>query len=194
MWDFMGNQRHGVLFVEKTNKRGIRMFNIICASFVIIIAIYFSLIILLEMIYHMPKKNLTENDKKIVRSYGLCHITDEENVESILEKGLDSAKSKEMSKAEKRMVWCYIAEPYKLKEKADIVRSKGKDRSDRNKIVIFKNISEEQINKLRIRRAPKWVCCLLRPYGIQYDDEAICYKGDFDTPLKDVLDYYDLEI
>lgn len=78
------------------------MFNIICASFVIIIAIYFSLIILLEMIYHMPKKNLTENDKKIVRSYGLCHVTDEENVESILEKGLDSAKSKEMSKAEKK--------------------------------------------------------------------------------------------
>ncbi len=163
------------------------------SSIVVIIVIVAVSILFVEMIkYHIPRNKLNDNDIKRIKRYGLCHVTDEENVANILEKGLDSNKGKEMSKAEKGLVWLYIADPEQIRIKADIVRSKGKNRSKRNKIVIFKNLSDEQISKIRIRRAPKWVCFVLRPLKIQYDDEAIVYKGDFNTSEKSLVDYSDL--
>ena len=103
------------------------------------------------VVYHTLKEILSLNEIELVKQNGLMHFTNYENTIFIVENGVDADSGKEMLKREKGYSWFYIYEQSTFKEKLRIVHSKG-NRKSYDAYIIIKDISDAQIEKLRIRR------------------------------------------
>lgn len=121
---------------------------IICfAISVIVIGVIMWIILVVK---HYPKYKLSAQQVADIKKYGLMHFTDSENVASILEKGLIPDGKKAVLKAERDMVWTYIANPNKYDKRVREIHRKGK-RKSYDSVIYFKNISDDDILKMRCR-------------------------------------------
>ena len=102
------------------------------------------------IIHHTPNDELNEDELEAVKNNGLVHFCRKTNVDNIITNGVIPGPN-EMNKSEKGCTWFYIYDEGTCYNKLDAVRSRG-DRYDYDACVIIKELSDEQLNKLRIRR------------------------------------------
>lgn len=132
---------------------------------------------LVLMYMHFPEKKLSYELREIIKVYGLMHFTLSENVESILENGVHPRLKKPMNYLEQNMVWTYIAYPPMFTDKINEIHSKG-EREKYDAVIFIKNLSEEQLNKMRYRRNP----------------EAVVYEGILKTDKMIAKKIHELEL
>ncbi len=125
----------------------------------------FAQILYKSIVYHTPKEKLNDSEIAKIQSNGLIHFCNSKNKDKILQEGVKSGLKAPMRKAEKNYTWYYIYEDETYKECQRIVQSKG-ERKSYNVYIIIKGLTEEQINKLRIRRK---------------NDNAVIYPGTLKT-------------
>jgi len=101
--------------------------------------------------YHTPTGILSDQEINLIKRNGLIHFTEYENKASIEKNGILGNQKKPMRKKEKGFTWFYIYDKALFEEKRDIVHSKG-ERSNYDAYVIIKELSDEQLAQLRIRR------------------------------------------
>ena len=104
-----------------------------------------------EIRYHTPKEKLTTQEINSIKTNGLIHFTEYKNKASIEEKGILGDLKRSMTRKEKGYTWFYIFDKTTFQEKRDIVLSKG-ERKKYDAYAIIKELSDEQISYLRIRR------------------------------------------
>jgi hypothetical protein len=112
---------------------------------------------------HVPQKRIPESLKEKILQDGLIHFTRYQDALNIQKEGLIAGKKKPMYNKEKEMVWLYINSERLFDENKKNVLSKGK-RSEYDAAVIFNEITELQIENMRIR---------------DNSDNAIVHVGDF---------------
>lgn len=113
-----------------------------------------------SVVYHTPKEMLNEEEINRVMANGLVHFCEEDNVKNILKDGVVGNLRKPMKRKEIGYTWFYIFDESELCSKKKIIHSKG-ERKKYNAYIVIKNLSEEQILKLRIRR--KIDCAVIFP-------------------------------
>lgn len=114
---------------------------------------------------HIPKTLIPDDMRKDILKNGLIHFTYLQNAIKIEKEGLHVNQKNAMFKEECNMVWMYIYDDNTFKEKLRIVHKKGK-RKGYDAVVIFKKVTNKQINNMRIRTK---------------GDQAIVHIGDFNT-------------
>lgn len=87
----------------------------------------------------------------MIKHNGLVHFTRYIFKESIEKNGILGNFEKYMLKKERGFSWYYIMDEETFYEKLDIVHSKGK-RKEYDAFAIIKDLNDDQISKLRIRR------------------------------------------
>lgn len=117
---------------------------------IICFAISVLVMYIIFVVRHYPRHKLSAQQIADIKKYGLMHFTDSENVASILEKGLIPDGKKAVLKAERDMVWTYIANPNKYNKRVREIHRKGK-RKSYDSVVYLKNISDDDILKMRCR-------------------------------------------
>lgn len=105
---------------------------------------------------HYPGYRLNEIQLERIKKYGLVHFTYSDRAEKIIDEGLIPGKEKPMYRRERDMVWMFIADPQKFEENLKDVHSKG-PRKDYDTAVFIKELSDEQLGKLRCRRDKEYV-------------------------------------
>ena len=118
---------------------------------------------------HLPKERCSEDVKDLIMSKGLIHFTTIENADNIQREGLKPGKRKPMYSREKNFVWMYINEAGEFQSKLDLIHSKGY-RKKYNAVVVFQNITESQIDRMKYRKK----------------DMAVIYDGEFKTDMVSV--------
>lgn len=121
---------------------------------------------------HCPRESCSGEVKNLIMSKGLIHFTMIENAENIKREGLKPGNKKAMFAREKKYVWMYINEAAEFQSKLEIIHSKG-ERKKYNAVVVFQNITESQISRMKYRKK----------------DMAVIYNGEFNT---DKVSYYSL--
>ncbi|SFC14415.1 hypothetical protein [Ruminococcus albus] len=101
--------------------------------------------------YHTPKAKLNEQEIEMIKQNGLVHFTRYINKDSIEKNGILGNWEKYIFKSERGFSWYYIMNKETFHDKLDLVHSKGK-RKEYDAFAIIKNLNDEQISKLRIRR------------------------------------------
>lgn len=101
--------------------------------------------------YHTPTELLSDQEINSIKLNGLIHFTEYENKASIEKHGILGNKKRAMRKKEKGFTWFYIYDEAQFDEKLDIVHSKG-ERIKYNAFAVIKELSDEQLTELRIRR------------------------------------------
>ena len=99
-----------------------------------------------------------------IRTQGVVHFGKSQHKESILSEGLLAKFSKALCPQEKDMIWLYLNEEKDMSKFWDIIKKKG-ERKNNDIIYYFQNVSDEQIEKMRMRPC----------------DGAIVIVGDFST-------------
>lgn len=99
----------------------------------------------------------------------MIHFCNSKNIDKILQEGVKGGLKPPMQKAEKNYTWYYIYDSTTYKKNKRIVHSKG-ERKSYDAYVIIKELTDEQMNKLRIRR--------------KYDN-AVIYPGTLKTETMD---------
>lgn len=122
-----------------------------------------------SMVYHTPKEELNKLEIENIKSNGLIHFCNSENIDKILQEGVKGGLKPPMQKAEKNYTWYYIYDSTTYEKNKRIVHSKG-ERKSYDAYVIIKELKDEQMNKLRIRR--------------KYDN-AVIYPGTLKTETMD---------
>lgn len=117
------------------------------------------------IIYHTPAHRLNNQEKEQIKMYGLIHFCEAKNFGSIIEKGIIGGLKEPMEKKEKNFTWYYINLSDNFEKNRKIVHSKG-ERKKYDGYVIVKNLSDEQLDLLRIRREV---------------DDAVIYPGTLKT-------------
>lgn len=120
---------------------------------------------ILNFIFHTPDKTLNDMEIKMIKSYGLIHFCTAESATNIIKEGAKGNLKKPMRKKERGFTWFYINDDSVFEEKVEEIHSKGV-RKNYDSYVVFKDIEDDQIKKLRIRRRT---------------DCAIIYPSDFST-------------
>ncbi len=104
-----------------------------------------------SVIFHTPKDKLNEWEIKQIKQNGLIHFCNKKNVDNIIKEGVKGGLKAPMMKSEENFTWYYI----NIKENFEInknnVLNKGV-REEYDMYVIIKQLTDEQINRLRIRR------------------------------------------
>lgn len=114
--------------------------------------------------YHTPKKKISLELAEKIRTQGVVHFGKSQHEESILSQGLLAKFSKALCPQEKDMIWLYLNEEKDMNKFWNIIKKKG-ERKHNDIIYYFQNVSDEQIEKMRMR---------------SYDG-AIVIVGDFST-------------
>ena len=122
-----------------------------------------------SMVYHTPKEELNKLEIENIKSNGLIHFFNSENIDKILQEGVKGGMKPPMQKAEKNYTWYYIYDSTTYEKNKRIVHSKG-ERKSYDAYVIIKELKDEQMNRLRIRR--------------KYDN-AVIYPGTLKTETMD---------
>lgn len=117
------------------------------------------------IIYHTPTHRLNNKEKEQIKMYGLIHFCEAKNFNSIKAKGVIGGLKEPMVKKEKDFTWYYINLSENFEKNKKIVRSKG-NRKKYDGCIIVKNLSDEQLDLLRIRREI---------------DDAVIYPGTLKT-------------
>lgn len=122
-----------------------------------------------SIVYHTPKEELNKFEIEKIKSNGLIHFCNSKNVDKILQEGVKGGLKPPMQKAEKNYTWYYIYDSTTYEKNKRIVHSKG-ERKSYDAYVIIKELKDEQMNRLRIRR--------------KYDN-AVIYPGTLKTETMD---------
>lgn len=122
-----------------------------------------------SIVYHTPKEELNKLEIEKIKSNGLMHFCNSKNIDKILREGVKGGLKPPMQKAEKNYTWYYIYDSTTYEKNKRIVHSKG-ERKSYDAYVIIKELKDEQMNKLRIRR--------------KYDN-AVIYPGTLKTETMD---------
>lgn len=157
----------------------------------IVVSFFVAIFLILIHYFHTPRCVLNDDDKKRITSYGLFHYTEEAKAFMIISNGLRNDNKKSLIKSEKDLVWLYIADPEEIVDKCKIVNSKT-NRDTYDTIVLFKNVTDEQMDNLRIRRTPKLLKRFFEIFKFKYNDEAVVYKGVFDASNAEIVKYEDI--
>lgn len=104
-----------------------------------------------SVFYHTPKEKLDKSEIEKISSQGLIHFCNSKYIDEILREGVKGGLKAPMKKAEKNYTWYYIYDSTTYKKNKEMVRSKG-ERKSYDAYVIIKGLTDEQMNKLRIRR------------------------------------------
>lgn len=121
------------------------------------------------VVYHTPKEKLNKLEIENIKSNGLIHFCNRQNIPTILKEGVKGGLKPPLVKAEKNYTWYYIYDITTYEKNKRIVHSKG-ERKSYDAYVIIKELKDEQMNKLRIRR--------------KYDN-AVIYPGTLKTKTMD---------
>ncbi len=114
-----------------------------------------------DVFYHTPKDRLNKNEIDRIKKYGLVHLSYKANEDSIRKNGIKYGHTNPMRKCEKCFTWFYINDPDRFEEHVKIVHSKGV-RKDYDIYVVIKELTENQINDIRIRRK-HYDCAVIYP-------------------------------
>lgn len=120
---------------------------------------------IVNFIFHTPKKTLNDMEIEMIKLNGLIHFCTAESATNIIKEGAKGNLKKPMRKKERGFTWFYINDDSTFEERAEDIHSKG-IRKNYDSYVVFKDIEDNQIKKLRIRRRT---------------DCAIIYPSDFST-------------
>lgn len=107
-----------------------------------VLAFYFGL-----LIWHCPRKKITEEIRRAIKEYGLIHFCFRDKAEAIVHNGLLPNNERRMSKLENDMVWTYINYPGSFNDNLHNVRSKGA-RKDYDAAVLIRGLSDDQIDHM----------------------------------------------
>ena len=117
------------------------------------------------IVYHTPRNKLTEEEIETVKKNGVIHFTYYDKAKSIEKTELRPNEKKALFKKERDLVWVFLNEEKNFERNLKTVHSKG-DRSAYDAYVIIKNLSDEQIKSLKIRKET---------------DFAVSHKGSLKT-------------
>lgn len=104
-----------------------------------------------SVIYHTPKEKLNLEERESIRNNGLIHFCERKNINSIISEGVKGNLAKAMRKKEKGFTWFYIYDKSQFYNQLKIIHEKG-ERSKYDSYIIIKDLSNEQMDMLRIRR------------------------------------------
>lgn len=116
---------------------------IVAAALIVIAALQFK---------HLPKYHLSENQKKLIREYGVIHFTSHEHAMQICKEGLTPNPKKALNLFEREMVWLYSGDPDKYDKYLKELLTK---RPNSDTVVIIKGLTDEQIENMRFRTNPE---------------------------------------
>lgn len=119
----------------------------------------------MNIIFHTPDKKLNDIEIEKIKLNGLIHFCTAKSATYIIKEGVKGNLKKPMKKKEIGFTWFYINDDTTFEEKVEEIHSKG-IRNKYDSYVVFKDIEDNQIKKLRIRRRT---------------DCAIIYPNDFST-------------
>lgn len=119
-----------------------------------------------DVFFHTPTEVLNEEEIDSIKKFGLIHLSYKKNEDKIRKNGIESGHARPMNKREKNFTWYYINYPDKFEEYVEIVHGKG-NRKNYDMYAEMKELTEEQISKLRIRR--------------KHYDNAVIYPGTLKT-------------
>lgn len=105
----------------------------------------------LEFIYHTPEELLNDEEIKLIKSSGLIHFCEAQNIESIIKEGVRGGLAKPMRKKETGFTWFYINDEKNFSTNVNIIHRKG-HRKKYDSYVVIKDLEDRQIKNLRIRR------------------------------------------
>lgn len=114
----------------------------------------------IEFFYHTPKEFLNNGEIELIKSNGLIHFCEAKSVEGIMKEGVKGNLKKSMRKGEKGFTWFYINDKKNFRKNVNFIHKKG-ERQKYDSYIVIKELDNEQINKLRIRR--KVDCAVIYP-------------------------------
>ena len=125
-----------------------------------------------SVLYHTPKEKLNELEVNTIKQNGLIHFCYSKDVESILKEGVKGGLKAPVKNAEENYTWYYINIEKNFERNKKIVHSKGK-RKNYDAYIVIKELTEEQINSLRIRR--KYDSAVIYPETLKTDNKEAKY-------------------
>ena len=131
-------------------------FDFYLIGMVILILICTAIIHIFWSMWHTPKKELNNETIDFIKKNGVQHFTHSSKVKSILSNGIIPHSERKMKKCEENLIWLYPNNCFKSHKKSIL-----KKRKNSNTVIIIKDLSDEQIQNMRIRKS----------------DQAISYKG-----------------